>query len=107
MAKLACVDHARFQHGRYRVPVRCQSGFPHLQLPLFTHTIPRRAEKQFLIAARDMVEAATGQQPVGYNCNWLRRGPNTLSLLELGYLKDEIARFVLQSPLTLRESETS
>jgi hypothetical protein len=41
---LACVDHARFQHGRYRVPARRQSGFPHLQLPLFTHTIPRRPE---------------------------------------------------------------
>ena len=33
-----------------------------------------------------MVEDVTGQRPVGYNCNWLRRGPNTLSLLqELGY----------------------
>jgi hypothetical protein len=42
VAELACVDHARFHHGRYRVPARCQSGFPHLQLPLFTHTIPRR-----------------------------------------------------------------
>src|SRR5947208_15005908 len=47
----------------------------------------RDEEKQFLIEAREMVEAATGQRPVGYNCNWLRRGPNTLSLLqELGYL---------------------
>ena len=44
-------------------------------------------ERNFLIAACDMVEAVTGQRPVGYNCNWLRRGPNTLSLLqELGYL---------------------
>ena len=33
----------------------------------------RDEERQFLIAARDMVEAATGQRPVGYNCNWLRR----------------------------------
>jgi len=52
-------------------------------------------ERQFLIAARDMVEAATGQRPVGYNCNWLRRSPNTLSLLqELGYLYhiDDISR---------------
>jgi hypothetical protein len=32
---------------------------------------------KFLIAARDMVEAVTGQRPIGYNCNWLRRGPNT------------------------------
>jgi hypothetical protein len=45
----------------------------------------REEEMQFLTAARDMVEAVTGQRPVGYNCNWLRRGPNTLSLLqELG-----------------------
>jgi hypothetical protein len=50
---------------------------------------------QFLIAARDMVEAVTGQRPVGYNCNWLRRGPNTLSLLqELGYVYhiDDLSR---------------
>ena len=34
-----------------------------------------------------MVEEVTGQRPIGYNRNWLRRGPNTLSLLqELGYL---------------------
>jgi len=47
------------------------------------------------LEARDMVEAATGQRPVGYNCNWLRRGPNTLSLLqELGYLYhiDDVSR---------------
>jgi len=55
----------------------------------------REDEKQFLIAARDMVEAATGQRPLGYNCNWLRRGPDTLSLLqELGYLYhiDDLSR---------------
>ena len=42
-----------------------------------------------------MVEAATGQRPIGYNCNWLLRGPNTLSLLqELGYLYhiDDVSR---------------
>ena len=34
-----------------------------------------------------MVEEVTGQRPIGYNANWLRRGPNTLSLLqELGYV---------------------
>ena len=43
-------------------------------------------ERKFLQEAADMVERATGQRPTGYNCNWLRRGPNTLSLLqELGY----------------------
>jgi hypothetical protein len=45
----------------------------------------RDEEKQFLITGADMVEEVTGQRPIGYNCNWLRRGPNTLSLLqELG-----------------------
>src|SRR5260370_11774618 len=59
------------------------------------YAMSREEERQFLIAAGDMVEAATGQRPVGYNCNWLRRGPNTLSLLqELGYLYhiDDISR---------------
>jgi peptidoglycan/xylan/chitin deacetylase (PgdA/CDA1 family) len=59
------------------------------------YAMSREEERQFLIAAREMVEAATGQRPVGYNCNWLRRGPNTLSLLqELGYLYhiDDISR---------------
>ena len=42
-----------------------------------------------------MVEAATGQRPIGYNCNWLRRSPNTLQLLqELGYVYhiDDLSR---------------
>lgn len=42
-----------------------------------------------------MVEEVTGQRPVGYNANWLRRGPNTLSLLqELGwqYHIDDLSR---------------
>ena len=59
------------------------------------YAMSRDEEKRFLIEARDMVESATGQQPVGYNCNWLRRGPNTLSLLqELGYLYhiDDVSR---------------
>jgi peptidoglycan/xylan/chitin deacetylase (PgdA/CDA1 family) len=46
----------------------------------------REEERRFLQEARDMVRDITGQTPVGYNCNWLRRGPNTLPLLqELGY----------------------
>jgi peptidoglycan/xylan/chitin deacetylase (PgdA/CDA1 family) len=55
----------------------------------------RDEEKQFLIAGADMVEQVTGQRPIGYNCNWLRRGPNTLSLLrELGYVYhiDDVSR---------------
>ena len=59
------------------------------------YAMSREEERNFLIAARDMVEAACGQRPQGYNCNWLRRGPNTLSLLqELGYLYhiDDVSR---------------
>ncbi|HDR8952268.1 polysaccharide deacetylase family protein [Burkholderia vietnamiensis] len=55
----------------------------------------RDEERRFLVEARDMVEAVTGQRPVGYNCNWLRRGPHTLPLLqELGYLYhiDDVSR---------------
>lgn len=59
------------------------------------YALPRDEERRFLIAAREMVETATGARPVGYNCNWLRRGPNTLPLLqELGYLYhiDDVSR---------------
>ena len=59
------------------------------------YAMSREEEMQFLIAARDMIEAVTGQRPVGYNCNWLRRSPNTLSLLqELGYVYhiDDLSR---------------
>jgi len=55
----------------------------------------RDEERQFLIAARNMVEATTGQRPIGYNCNWLRRSSNTLSLLqEIGYVYhiDDLSR---------------
>ncbi len=55
----------------------------------------RADERAFLVAGRDMVMAGTGAQTAGYNCNWLRRGPNTLSLLqELGFLYhiDDVSR---------------
>lgn len=42
-----------------------------------------------------IVEEVTGQRPIGFNANWLRRGPNTLPLLqELGYLYhiDDLSR---------------
>ncbi len=59
------------------------------------YAMSRNEEREFLIQARSMVKEATGQSPIGYNCNWLRRGPNTLSLLqELGYLYhiDDVSR---------------
>jgi peptidoglycan/xylan/chitin deacetylase (PgdA/CDA1 family) len=50
------------------------------------YAMNRVQERQFIGEAASMVEEVTGQRPVGYNANWLRRGPNTLSLLqELGY----------------------
>ncbi|WP_204117534.1 polysaccharide deacetylase family protein [Paraburkholderia sp. C35] len=50
------------------------------------YAMSRAEERVFLQQAADMVQQVTGQRPIGYNCNWLRRGPNTLSLLqELGY----------------------
>lgn len=55
----------------------------------------RPQERKFLKDAADMIEKVTGQRPSGYNCNWLRRGPNTLSLLqELGYTYhiDDVSR---------------
>ncbi|MHC8333850.1 polysaccharide deacetylase family protein [Pseudomonas sp. LB3P25] len=59
------------------------------------YAMSREEEKQFLVQAAGMVEEVTGQRPIGYNCNWLRRGPNTLSLLqELGYVYhiDDLSR---------------
>lgn len=50
------------------------------------YAMNRAQERQFISDAASMVQEVTGQRPVGYNANWLRRGPNTLSLLqELGY----------------------
>jgi len=59
------------------------------------YAMNRNEERAFLIAGRDMVQQATGERTAGYNCNWLRRGPNTLSLLqELGFLYhiDDVSR---------------
>lgn len=50
----------------------------------------RDEERTFLRQAASMLQDVTG-----YNCNWLRRGPNTLSLLqELGYVYhiDDVSR---------------
>ena len=59
------------------------------------YAMSRPQERKFIKDAADMIEKITGQRPTGYNCNWLRRGPNTLSLLqELGYIYhiDDISR---------------
>ncbi len=59
------------------------------------YAMSRPQERKFIQDATDMVEKVTGKRPSGYNCNWLRRGPNTLSLLqELGYAYhiDDVSR---------------
>jgi peptidoglycan/xylan/chitin deacetylase (PgdA/CDA1 family) len=59
------------------------------------YAMTRNEERGFLVAGRDMVQQVTGERTAGYNCNWLRRGPNTLSLLqELGfaYHIDDVSR---------------
>lgn len=59
-------------------------------------------EKKFIKAGADAVKSVTGFSPVGYNANWLRRGENTLKILqELGftYHIDDLSRdepFVIQ-----------
>ncbi len=52
-------------------------------------------ELAFVKAGIDTVETITGQRGIGYNCNWLRRSPNTLKVLqELGFLYhiDDLSR---------------
>jgi peptidoglycan/xylan/chitin deacetylase (PgdA/CDA1 family) len=52
-------------------------------------------ELEFVKKGIETVEAITGQRAVGYNCNWLRRSPNTLKVLqELGFLYhiDDLSR---------------
>ena len=59
------------------------------------YAMTRDEEKQFISQATEMVEKVTASKPLGYNANWLRRSPNTLSLLqELGYLYhiDDLSR---------------
>jgi len=52
-------------------------------------------EKKFIADGVEAVRQATGQTPKGYNANWLRRGENTLAILqELGftYHIDDLSR---------------
>ena len=52
-------------------------------------------ELKFVKDGTDALERITGQRAIGYNCNWLRRSPNTLKVLqELGYLYhiDDLSR---------------
>ena len=52
-------------------------------------------EKEFIAAGVKAVRDITGVTPRGYNCNWLRRSVNTISILqELGFLYhiDDLSR---------------
>jgi peptidoglycan/xylan/chitin deacetylase (PgdA/CDA1 family) len=52
-------------------------------------------ELKFIKDGVDVVEKITGKRAVGYNANWLRRGPNTLKVLqELNFLYhiDDLSR---------------
>lgn len=59
------------------------------------YNMPYDEEKKFIAAGVEAVKQATGQTPTGYNANWLRRGENTLAILqELGftYHIDDLSR---------------
>lgn len=66
------------------------------------YTMSYEEEKKFIADGVDAVKKATGFTPVGYNANWLRRGENTLKILqELGfrYHIDDLSRdepFIIQ-----------
>lgn len=52
-------------------------------------------EKKFIQEGANAIRSATGFNPVGYNANWLRRGENTLKILqELGFIYhiDDVSR---------------
>ena len=76
-------------------------------------------EKKFIQDGADAIKKITGVTPIGYNANWLRRGENTLKILqELGfkYHIDDLSRdepFIVQVnnydfvvvPYTLRNND--
>ncbi len=59
------------------------------------YTMPFEEEKQFIADGVNAIKEVTGFTAVGYNANWLRRGENTLKILqELGftYHIDDLSR---------------
>ncbi len=66
------------------------------------YNLSYEAERKFIRDGVEAVRKATGVMPVGYNANWLRRGENTLKILqELGFLYhiDDLSRdepFIVQ-----------
>ncbi|OQP59876.1 polysaccharide deacetylase [Niastella vici] len=76
-------------------------------------------EKKFISDGADAIKKITGATPVGYNANWLRRGENTLKILQeldFRYHIDDLSRdepFIIQVngsdfvvvPYTLRNND--
>ncbi len=59
------------------------------------YSMDYETEKKFIKDGVDAIKKVTGFDAVGYNANWLRRGPNTLEILqELGfkYHIDDLSR---------------
>lgn len=59
------------------------------------YTMPYNQEKKFIEDGVDAIRKITGFNAIGYNANWLRRGDNTLKILqELGFLYhiDDLSR---------------
>ena len=59
------------------------------------YNLPYEEEKKFIQDGVEAIIQSTGFRPVGYNANWLRRGENTLDILqELGfkYHIDDLSR---------------
>lgn len=59
------------------------------------YNLPYEEEKKFIQDGVQAILQSTGFRPVGYNANWLRRGENTLNILqELGfkYHIDDLSR---------------
>jgi peptidoglycan/xylan/chitin deacetylase (PgdA/CDA1 family) len=51
------------------------------------YTMGYEEEKKFIKDSVDVIKKVTGQTTIGYNCNWLRRSPNTIKILqELGFI---------------------
>ena len=66
------------------------------------YTMNYEEEKEFILNGANAIKQKTGFTPIGYNANWLRRGENTLKILqELGftYHIDDLSRdepFIIQ-----------
>lgn len=83
------------------------------------YNLSYEAEKKFIQDGVEAIKSVTGITPVGYNANWLRRGENTLKILQsLGfkYHIDDLSRdepFIIQVnnenfaviPYTLRNND--